>query len=128
MNLKDRKVKSKLWIHSKRPDKPAIKRRKTNPTGTRTTTRQISPGNPSKKTQEGAERPVREKIIYYHHKNEGKKHAWKHPLVVKLASQEQTTPPHAMYAHTHTQHNAHTYTHTCTHTQILHVGCKFLKI
>ena len=49
------------------------KKKKINPTGTRTATRQISPGNPSQKTQEEKERPVREKIIYYHHRNEGKK-------------------------------------------------------
>ena len=53
--LKIEKWKVNYRIHSKRPDNPAIKRRKTNPTGTRTVTRQISPENPSQKTHEETE-------------------------------------------------------------------------
>ena len=127
MNLKDRKVKSKLWIHSKRPDNPAIKRRKTNPTGTRTATRQISPGNPSQKTQEenGTERPVREKkIIYYHHRNEWKKetrmkstHEWSNqPVKNKRTHHTQCPLTHATHTHTHTHTPTHTHTHAHTHT------------
>ena len=59
--LKIEKWKVNYEYTPKRPDNQAIKRRKTNPTGTRTATGQISPGNPRQKTQEGAERPVREK-------------------------------------------------------------------
>ena len=95
MNLKDRKVKSKLWIHSKRPDNPAIKRRKTNPTGTRTATRQISPGNPSQKTQEETEtsRARKKNILYYHHRNEGKKETRMKAPMSGQASQSRTNEP-----------------------------------
>ena len=121
MNLKDRKVKSKLWIHSKRPDNQAIKRRKTNPTGTRTATGQARTLN--KRPKSKRKRPVREFffiLLPQAWSKQRKKHAWKHPWVVKPASQEQTHPPHAKSAHTratHTHTHTHTHSHTRTHTR-----------
>ena len=97
--------------------------------GTRTATRQISPGNPNLKTQEETERPVREKIIYIvlspqewrkKRNTHESTHEWSNQPVKNKRyyhTRSTLTHWHNTHRHTHTRtHNTHTHTHTHTHS------------